>query len=412
MVDHSVPGMEWLGKLLADAEPDKIRDLLKRMVEQLMSAEVDALCGAPYKSRSESRENTRNGYRARPWDTRVGSIELAVPRVRSGSYFPHWLLEPRRRAEKALVAVIAEAYVAGVSTRRVEKLAQAMGIDSLSKSQVSELATSLDQVVADFRNRPLDKEYPYVWMDGMAVKCREGGRVVNVCLVIATGVNRDGRREVLGLDVITGEDGSGWLAFLKGLTARGLRGVQLVISDSHNGLKAAIGAALAGAAWQRCRTHFMRNLLCRVPKSAQDFVASAVRTIFAQGSREEVLGQHERIVRQLEMKFRDAATMLIDAGPEILAFADYPKQHWKQIWSNNPQERLNKEVRRRTDVVGIFPNRAAVIRLVGAVLAEMNDEWAEVRRYMSFEPAATDTKPESAAPALKKEVRKQLPVAA
>ena len=411
MVDHSVPGMEWLGKVLAEAEPDLIREMLKRVVEQLMSAEVDALCGASYKSRSESRENTRNGYRARPWDTRAGSIELAVPRVRSGSYFPHWLLEPRRRAEKALVGVIAEAYVAGVSTRRVEKLAQAMGIDSLSKSQVSELASSLDSAVAEFRDRPLDAEYPYVWMDGMAVKCREGSRVVNVCLVVATGVNKDGRREVLGLDVITGEDGSGWLAFLRGLTARGLRGVQLVISDSHSGLKAAIASALPGAVWQRCRTHFMRNLLCRIPKGAQSFVASAVRTIFAQETSEEVLAQHGRIVAQLQPKFRDAASMLADAGVEVLAFAGFPKQHWKQIWSNNPQERLNKEIRRRSDVVGIFPNRAAVIRLIGAVLAEMNDEWAEVRRYMTFDATPVEAKADTVPP-LKKEVRKQLPVAA
>ena len=410
MVDPSVHGLEWLSKTLMNAEPDVLRDLIKRMVEQLMSAEADALCGASYRERSETRVNTRNGYRKRPWDSRVGSIELSIPRTRSGSYFPHWLLEPRRRAERALVAVIAEAYRAGVSTRRVEQLAQAMGIESLSKSQVSELAASLDQEVAAFRDRPL-ATYPYVWMDGLAVKCREGGRVVNVCVVVATGVTADGRREILGLDVITGEDGSGWLAFLKGLTARGLNGVRLVISDSHTGLKSAIGAALPGAAWQRCRTHFMRNLLCKVPKATQDIVATTVRTIFAQGSTDEVAAQHARVVTQLADRFRDASHMLADAGAEVLAFSAFPKQHWKQIWSNNPQERLNKEIRRRTDVVGIFPNRAAVIRLIGAVLAEMNDDWAEVRRYMTFETPIAEIQPATKSVA-RKEVRKQLASAA
>ena len=410
MVDGSVPGLDRLGKLIEDADPDIVRNLLKMMAEQLMGAEADALCGAGYRSRSEARQNTRNGYRTRPWDTRVGSIDLAVPKLRRGSYFPEWLLEPRRRAERAMVTVIAEAYVAGVSTRRVEQLAQAMGIASLSKSQVSELASSLDQTVAEFRNRPL-KRFPYVWLDGLAVKSREGGRIVNVCVIIATGVNAEGFREILGLDVITTEDGGGWLAFLKGLTARGLSGVQLVISDSHSGLKAAIASALPGASWQRCRTHFMRNLLCKVPKSAQTMVAPMVRAIFAQESREEILAHHARVVTHLEPRFPEAADLLAEAGPDLLSFAAFPKQHWKQIWSNNPQERLNKEIRRRTDVVGIFPNRPAVVRLIGAVLVEINDEWAEVRRYMTFETSVLEVKPETQV-TRKKEVRKQLPVAA
>jgi transposase-like protein len=409
MVDPSVHGIEWLSKILMDAEPDLIRDLLKRMVEHLMSADADLACNASYRARDDDRITTRNGYRQRRWDSRVGTIDLKVPKLRKGTYFPHWLLEPRRRVERAMVTVIAEAYRAGVSTRRVEHLAEAMGISGLSKSQVSELAGSLDEEVAAFRNRPL-QVYPYVWVDGLAVKCREGGRIVNVCVVVATGVNSDGQRETLGLDIITGEDGAGWLAFLKGLTARGLRGTQLVISDSHTGLKGAIAAALPGSSWQRCRTHFMRNLLCKVPKSAQDIVATTVRTIFSQFTVEETHAQHARVVTQLTDRFREAAHLLADAGPEILAFTAFPKQHWRQIWSNNPQERLNKEIRRRTDVVGVFPNRDAAILLIGAVLAEMNDEWAEIRRYMTFEPPSADHKP-ARTPLPKKEVRKELVVA-
>jgi transposase-like protein len=373
--------------------------MVKEMAEALMSADADAVCGAGYGERSPERINRRNGYRERDWDTRVGSIELAVPRLREGSYFPDWLLQPRRRAEQAFVSVIADAYLAGVSTRRVEKLVQQLGVERMSKSQVSRLAKSLDGIVEDFRTRPLDgAPYAYVTLDALVVKCREGGRTVNVCVVHAVGVNKDGFRESLGLDVVTAEDGAAWLAFIRGLVARGLSGVRLVSSDAHPGLVDAIAATLPGACWQRCRTHFMRNLLTRVPKSAQGFVATMVRTIFAQPDADTVHEQHARIVTQLEARFPEAAALLDEVGPDLLAFTSFPKEHWPQLWSNNSLERLNKEIRRRTDVVGIFPNRPSIVRLVGAVLAEQNDEWAVARRYMSAESitkALADAKPDT-----------------
>jgi transposase-like protein len=376
----------WLRKQLEETSPDLLRVMVKDFAEALMSADADAVCGAGWGERSPERVNRRNGYRERDWDTRVGSIELAVPKLREGSYFPDWLLQPRRRAEQAFVSVIADAYLAGVSTRRVEKLVQQLGVERMSKSQVSRLAKSLDQIVEEFRTRPLDgAPYAYVTLDALVVKCREGGRTVNVCVVHAVGVNKDGYRESLGLDVVTSEDGAAWLAYIRGLVARGLKGVKLVSSDAHPGLVDAIAATLPGACWQRCRTHFMRNLLTRVPKSAQSFVATMVRTIFAQPDAETVHDQHTRIVAQLEERFPDAAALLDEAGPDLLAFTGFPKEHWRQIWSNNPLERLNREIRRRTDVVGIFPDRPSIIRLVGAVLAEQNDEWAVARRYMSAE---------------------------
>jgi len=352
----------------------------------LMNAEVDALCGAGYGERSPERVNSRNGHRERSWDTRAGTISVSIPKLRQGSYFPDWLLEPRRRAERALVAVVAECYVRGVSTRRVEGLVQTLGIERMSKSQVSELAKSLDELVEDFRGRPLDGgPYVYVTLDALTQRCWEGGRIVNVHVLLAVGVNAEGYREVLGVDVVTTEDGTGWTAFLRSLVARGLAGVQLVISDAHLGLKDAIAATLPGATWQRCRTHFMRNLLTRVPKSAQSMVATLVRTIFAQPDAASTWSQHAAIVERLADRFPAASQLLADAGADLLAFTTFPKEHWRQIWSNNPHERLNKELRRRTDVVGIFPNRAAIIRLVGAVLCEQHDEWAVTRHYTSVE---------------------------
>jgi len=386
MVMDRVEGLGWLRKQVLEADRDLLAEMVKAMVEALMGAEADTRCGAAYGQSSPGRVNQRNGYRSRRWDTRVGSLELAIPKLRQGSYFPAWLLEPRRRSERCLVQVVVESYVRGVSTRRVEGLVQSMGMTGMSKSQVSELAKELDEVVGSFRDRPMDQgPYTCLWLDAMTQRCREGGRVVNVVMVIATAVNGDGRREVLGFDVITSEDGAGWTAFLRGLVERGLNGVKLIISDDHQGLKAALAAELPGASWQRRRTHFMRNLLTRAPRAAQDLVATLVRSIYAQPNAAEVLAQHGRVVEQLEKRFTQAAAMLAEAAYDILAFTTFPKAMWRQIWSNNPQERLNREIRRRTDVVGIFPNRPAIIRLVGAVLAEQNDEWAVARRYMSAE---------------------------
>ncbi len=315
MVEHTMDVSGWLRKQLEEASPDLLRAMVKDFAEALMGAEAEALCGAPYGERSPERVNRRNGYREREWDTRVGSIELAVPKLREGSYFPDWLLQPRRRAEQAFVSVIADAYLAGVSTRRVEKLVQQLGVERMSTSQVSRLAKSLDQIVADFRSRPLDGgAYAYVTCDALVVKCREGGRTVNVCVVHAVAVNRDGFRESLGLDVVTAADGAAWLAFLRSLVARGLAGVKLVTSDAHPGLVDAIAASLPGAGWQRCRTHAMRNLLTRVPKSAQSFVATMVRTIFAQPDAATVHEQHRRIADQLAGRFPEAAALLEEAA--------------------------------------------------------------------------------------------------
>lgn len=380
--------LEWLRKTL-ESDKDLMREMLTTMAATLMNAEANALCGAGFRERAADRANSRNGLRHRRWDTRVGTIDLGVPKLRRGSYFPDWLLEPRRRAEQAFANVITEAYVLGVSTRRVEGLIQTLGVTGISKSQVSAMAQDLDAQVEEFRNRPLDSQgVRYLWLDALVEKCREGGRTVNVAVLVATGVTEEGQRAILGLDVVTTEDGSGWLTFLRSLVARGLHGVGLVISDAHPGLRDAIAATLPGASWQRCRTHFMRNLLCRVPKSAQDLVATLVRTIFAQPDALSTHAQLERVVEQLREKFSAAANLLEEAAPDLLAFTAFPKEHWKQIWSNNPLERLNKEIRRRTDVVGIFPNRAAIIRLVGSVLAEIHDEWTISRRYMSLEALA------------------------
>ncbi|MGD1147511.1 MAG: IS256 family transposase [Thermoanaerobaculaceae bacterium] len=390
--------LEWLRKRLEDDGSDLVREMLGMFAQVLMSADVDARCGASLGERSSARTNQRNGYRERGWDTRVGTIALQIPKVRQGSYFPGWLLEPRRRSEHALVQVVAEAYVTGVSTRKVEALVQAMGIEGISKSQVSEMAKTLDATSEDFRNRPLDAGgYPYIWLDALVLKCREGGRTPNVAIVVATGVNASGHREILGVDVMTVEDGAAWLAFLRGLVSRGLAGVQLVISDAHEGLRQAIGAVLPGASWQRCRTHFMRNLLIRVPKSAQVLVASLVRSIFAQPDATSAWRQLHQVVEQLAPRFPQAAELLEASATDLLAFTGFPLAHWRQIWSNNPLERLNKEIRRRTDVVGIFPNRPAILRLVGAILAEQHDEWAVTRRYLSW-PTTAPTSSANLAP--------------
>jgi putative transposase len=376
-----VPGAQF-EETLASASPDVLREMVKGFAQRMMDAEVEIRCGAGYGEVSPDRVNSRNGYRLREWDTRAGTVELAVPKLRQGSYFPSFL-EHRRRAERALASVVATSYLLGVSTRRVEKLAASLGVTGLSKSQVSVMAAELDEMVEGFRSRRLDAgPYTFCWIDALTQKVREGGRTVNVHALVATGVNADGHREILGIDVASSEDGAGWLAFLRGLVARGLSGVQMVTSDDHAGLVKAIAAVLPGAAWQRCRTHYHRNLLTRVPKTAQPWVSTLVRTIFEQPDTTSVRAQHAHVVQALEAKLPQAAAHLDEARDDILAFTAFPREVWRQVWSNNPQERLNKEIRRRTDVVGIFPGRDAIIRLVGAVLAEQNDEWTEARRYM------------------------------
>ncbi len=379
-----VPGDSFEQTLTA-ASPDLLREMIRAFAQKMMDAEVEAACGAGYGEVSPARVNSRNGYRPREWDTRAGTVELAIPKLRHGSYFPSFL-EHRRRAERALASVVATSYLLGVSTRRVEKLAASLGVTGLSKSQVSAMAAELDEMVEGFRSRRLDGgPYTFVWIDALTQKVREGGRTVNVHCLVATGVNADGHREILGVDVTSSEDGAGWLAFLRGLVARGLSGVALVTSDDHAGLVNAIASVLPGAAWQRCRTHYHRNLLTRVPKSAQPWVSTLVRTIFEQPDAASVRAQHAQVVKALEAKLPQAAAHLDEARDDILAFTGFPREVWRQIWSNNPQERLNKEIRRRTDVVGIFPNRDSIIRLVGAVLAEQDDEWTEARRYMGPE---------------------------
>ena len=406
-VNNSVDVVAMLREQLVAASPDLARQMLASLAQALMSADADAICGAGFGEVSPDRVNRRNGYRAREWDTRVGTIELQIPKLREGSYFPGWLLERRRRAEQALISVVATSYLLGVSTRRVEKLVQTLGIEGISKSQVSELAKSLDEQVASWRSRPLDAgPYTFLWADALTQRVREGGRTVNVHALLAVGVNGNGQREVLGVDVVSSEDGAGWLAFLRDLVARGLAGVRLVTSDAHPGLVDAIGATLPGAGWQRCRTHYARNLSTQVPRSAQPWVLTLLRTIFDQPDAGEVHAQFDRVVDALQAKFPKVAAYLADARDDLLAFTAFPREVWKNIWSNNPQERLNKEIRRRTDVVGIFPNRAAIIRLVGAVLMEQTDEWAEQHRYMGLEAltkaqgaSPADTTPEEVLPA-------------
>ena len=383
---------------LESASPDVLREMIRGFAQKLMDAEAEVRCNAGYGEVTPERVNSRNGYRRREWDTRAGTIGLAIPKLREGSYFPEFLGH-RRRAERALASVVATSYLLGVSTRRVDKLAAALGVTSLSKSQVSLMAAELDDMVEGFRSRRLDAgPYTFVWIDALTQKVREGGRTVNVHALIATAVNADGKREILGIEVASSEDGAGWLAFLRGLVARGLSGVALVTSDCHQGLRDAIASVLPGAAWQRCRTHYHRNLLTKVPKSAQPWVSTLVRTIFEQPDAASVRAQHHQVVSALEAKFPAAASHLDEARDDILAFTAFPREIWRQVWSNNPQERLNKEVRRRTDVVGIFPGRDAIIRLVGAVLAEQNDEWTEARRYMGPEILAACRTAAPAAP--------------
>ncbi|EBA41659.2 transposase [Mycobacterium tuberculosis str. Haarlem] len=383
---HLIDTEQLLADQLAQASPDLLRGLLSTFIAALMGAEADALCGAGYRERSDERSNQRNGYRHRDFDTRAATIDVAIPKLRQGSYFPDWLLQRRKRAERALTSVVATCYLLGVSTRRMERLVETLGVTKLSKSQVSIMAKELDEAVEAFRTRPLDAgPYTFLAADALVLKVREAGRVVGVHTLIATGVNAEGYREILGIQVTSAEDGAGWLAFFRDLVARGLSGVALVTSDAHAGLVAAIGATLPAAAWQRCRTHYAANLMAATPKPSWPWVRTLLHSIYDQPNAESVVAQYDRVLDALTDKLPAVAEHLDTARTDLLAFTAFPKKIWRQIWSNNPQERLNREVRRRTDVVGIFPDRASIIRLVGAVLAEQHDEWIEGRRYLGLE---------------------------
>jgi len=387
---HMIDPASMLGQALSDASPDLMRHLLGTVINALLSADADSVCGAEYGQVSPDRVNSRNGYRHRELDTRVGTIDVAIPKLRQGSYFPEWLLERRKRAEAALISVVATCYLLGVSTRRMDKLVQSLGINSLSKSQVSRMAADLDEQVAAFRTRPLGDAGPFTFVaaDALTMKVRENGRVVNAVVLVATGVNADGHREVLGVKVATSETKEAWNVFFADLVARGLAGVKLVTSDAHAGLVEAIAANLPGAAWQRCRTHYAANLMSVCPKSAWPAVKAMLHSVYDQPDAKAVHAQFDKLLDQLSDTLPAVAEHLDTARADVLAFTSFPKEIWRQIWSNNPNERLNKEIRRRTDVVGIFPDRDAVTRLVGAVLAEQHDEWVEGRRYLGIDVLA------------------------
>jgi putative transposase len=364
---------------------DRVRESAATIYQALIEAELTSVIGAEPHERSDARTGQRNGHRPRVLSTTAGDLELRIPKLRTGSFFPS-LLERRRRVDQALYAVIMEAYLHGVSTRKVDDLVKALGVDTgISKSEVSRICEDLDEEVAAFRGRSLKgAAYPYVFLDATYCKARVNRRVVSQAVVVATAVRADGHREVLGFDVGDSEDGAFWTAFLRSLKARGLHGVQLVISDAHEGLKSAVGAVMTGAAWQRCRVHFLRNVLTRIPKGNAEMVAAAIRTIFAQPDAEHVHSQLDVIATMLGKQFPVVEVMLRDAAADVLAFTSFPVGHWKKIWSTNPLERVNKEIKRRTDVVGVFPNPEALLRLAGAVLVETHDEWQVTdRRYLS-----------------------------
>ena len=382
---HHIDPTAYLEELLTQASPDLMRQMLTDFINQILSAQADTVCGADYATVSAERTNTRNGYRHRQLDTRVGSIDVAIPKLRTGAFFPDWLLERRSRTERALSTVIATCYLKGVSTRRMNDLVATLGINNLSKSQVSQMAKELDGMVDDFRTRRLDQgPYHFVSCDALTMKVREGGRVVKTSVLLATGVNADGYRELLGMQVATAESTASWTGFFRDLIARGLTGVFLVTSDAHLGIQAAVGDCLPQASWQRCRTHFAKNLSAQVPKTQWPTLSAMFHTIFQQPDAASVWAQAREVIEFCQQKFPHVATYLEECLDELLAFTAAPRAVWTKIWSNNPTERLNREIRRRTDVVGIFPNRDAVVRLVGAVLAEQHDDWIQQKRYMSL----------------------------
>lgn len=384
MTDKTIVGFEEiLDKVAGSNSPDFLREALVLVAKRIMEIEVTRISGAALGEHTDSRRDHRNGYRTRRWDTRAGTVELKVPRLRKAAYMPCFL-NPRRRSEKALLAVIQEAYVHGVSTRKVEDLLQAMGLDGISKSEVSRVCQDLDVLVEAFRSRQLDAEaYPYLWLDARYEKVRVNGRIVSNAVVVAYGVRKTGEREILGVDVGPSESEEFWTEFLRSLVKRGFKGVQLVISDAHSGLKSALRAVLNGATWQRCRVHFMRNALAKVGKAQQQIIGATLRTIFAQPSQAEARKQLSLVARALERSHPKVSALLDEAGEDVIAYMGFPQAHWRQIHSTNPIERLNREIKRRTRVVGIFPNPAAVIRLVGALLIEQDEEWQIGRRYFS-----------------------------
>jgi transposase-like protein len=384
MTDEMMSLQNLLGK---SADTDFLREMIGFAAQRLMELEVEGLTGAGHGKRSGERITHRNGYRDRDWETRAGTVELRIPKLRKGSYYPCFL-EPRRLAEKALTAVIQEAYIQGISTRSVDELVKAMGMTGISKSQVSRLCAEIDDKVATFLNRPLEGEWPYIWLDATYLKQRQDGRIVSVAVVVATGVNTDGRREVLGMDVGASEAETFWTEFLRKLTRRGLRGVKLVVSDAHEGLKAAITKVL-NATWQRCRVHFMRNVLAHAGKQGRRVVSAFIGTAFAQDDAEKARTQWRNVADQIRPKVPKLAGLMDDAETDVLAYMSFPAAHRTKLHSTNPIERLNGEIKRRTEVVGIFPNEAAIVRLVGAILLEQNDEWAVQRcRYMTLESVA------------------------
>lgn len=384
MATSSMDITSFVGKLLEQDDVDALREGVRVLAQAVMETEVSRQIGAAPYERSSERVAYRNGYRTRRWDTRVGTMELKIPKVTAGTYFPS-LLDPRRRAEKALHAVVIEAYVKGVSTRKVDDLVRALGIDGISRSEVSRICKALDDEARAFLGRPIEVECPYVWLDATFHKVRETGRVISVATVVAIGVTTTGERTGLGAATGPSEDHQFWVSFLRSLVKRGLKGVRLVISDAHEGLRQAIAKVLHGATWQRCRVHFMRNLLSVVPKQAQDAVAAIVRSIFSQPDHASAMAQLHEVVRMLADRFPQAADLLEDAAEDVLAHLHFPREHRRRLHSTNPLERLHKEIKRRTRVVGIFPNRDSLMRMVGTLLAEQDDEWQVAeRRYFSL----------------------------